>query len=181
MKRIGILFASVISVLILSSFITEQPGKSGNEVVIGTAVGNKAPELAFKSPDGKVITLSSLRGQMVLIDFWAAWCPPCRRENPNLVQAYRKFKDKTYLNGDGFTIYSVSLDRTQKSWVQAIQDDELEWDYHVSDLKYWDSEGAAIYGVRSIPTNYLIDGDGIILAKNLRGSYLESTLEQYLK
>ena len=181
MKKTGILLIGIVAVFVMSSFLNAaQPGQPDDDL-IGTAIGNQAPELAFESPDGDIIKLSSLRGQMVLIDFWAAWCPPCRKENPNLVQAYRKYKDASFQNGDGFTIYSVSLDRSEKSWVQAIEDDELESDYHISPLKYRNSQGAAIYGVRSIPSNFLIDGDGIIIAKNLRGPFLESTLEKFIK
>jgi len=117
----------------------------------------------------------------VLIDFWAAWCGPCRYENPNLVNAYKRFKDKEFKNGKGFTIYSVSLDRTKDRWVEAIQKDELEWPYHVSDLMYWNSDGAKIYKVNSIPSNYLIDGNGIILAVNLRGERLHEKLIALLK
>jgi len=146
--------------------------------VVGIQVGNKAPELKFKSPDGVEYSLSDLKGKMVLIDFWASWCSPCRRENPNVVRAYNKYKDKNFKNGNGFTVYSVSLDRSKDAWVNAIKADGLKWKYHVSDLKHWQSEGARIYHVRGIPTNFLINGDGIIVAKNLRGSKLETVLSQ---
>ncbi len=146
--------------------------------VVGTQVGNKAPELKFKSPDGVEYSLSDLKGKMVLIDFWASWCAPCRRENPNVVKAYKKYNDKNFKNGKGFTVYSVSLDRNKSDWVNAIKADGLVWKYHVSDLKHWQSEGARIYHVRGIPTNFLINGDGIIVAKNLRGSRLETVLSQ---
>ncbi len=181
MKRTGIGFISIISVLFLGSFMSASFSETGDDVIVGLNIGNKAPELAFENPEGKIIKLSSLKGQMVLIDFWAAWCPPCRKENPYVVQAYKSYRDKTFQNGDGFTIYSVSLDRSENDWVRAIKDDELEWEYHVSDLKYWKSEAAAIYGVRSIPSNFLIDGNGIIIAKGLRGPFLESTLNKFLK
>lgn len=147
----------------------------------GTEIGQKAPELKYNDPQGQPIALSSLKGKMVLIDFWASWCPPCRRENPHLVTAYHKYKDKEFTGGKGFTIYSVSLDAYKSSWEKAIADDKLAWPYHVSDLNYWDSEGAAIYNVSGIPTNYLIDGQGIIVAKDLRGAALEETLQSLLK
>jgi thiol-disulfide isomerase/thioredoxin len=147
----------------------------------GTQVGQIAPEISNTTPNGKQLSLSVLKGKLVLIDFWASWCRPCRYENPNIVKAYNKFKDKDFVNGKGFTIYSVSLDKNKKSWIQAIKDDNLTWEYHVSDLKGWYSMPAQKYGVRSIPSNFLIDENGKIVAKNLRGPKLESVLEQLLK
>ncbi len=148
----------------------------------GLRIGDKAPELAFKSPEGKLIKLSDLKGKMVLIDFWASWCGPCRRENPNVVKAYNEYKDKNFKNGSkGFTIYGVSLDKNKASWQNAINRDKLVWPYHVSDLKQWRSKAAKIYNVRGIPTNYLIDGDGIIIAKSLRGAALDEKLQSLVK
>lgn len=137
-----------------------------------TAVGVEAPELEFPNPEGKLMRLSDLRGKVVLIDFWASWCRPCRMENPNVVKLYNQYKDK------GFDIFSVSLDSSHDSWVAAIAADKLTWPNHVSDLKKWGSAGAKLYGVNSIPCTYLIDRDGKILAKNLRGDALARALKE---
>jgi len=147
----------------------------------GPEVGEKAPELAYENPNGKLIKLSSLKGKVVLIDFWASWCGPCRRENPNVVRVYEKYKNEKFTVGKGFTVYNYSLDKNMDKWKAAIEKDGLEWKNHVSDLKGWSAEGAAAYGVRSIPSNYLIDGEGNILAKNLRGTALDIALDKYLK
>lgn len=154
--------------------VTEQSG----ETVVGLQVGNQAPELSFSDPNGKTISLSSLKGKMVLIDFWASWCAPCRMENPNVVRTYEKYRDKKFKNGKGFTIYGVSLDQNSGRWQQAIVQDKLNWESHVSDLRGWQSEAANIYRIRSIPSNVLIDGKGIIVAKNLRGPSLDMALSK---
>ncbi|HEV8512140.1 MAG TPA: TlpA disulfide reductase family protein [Cyclobacteriaceae bacterium] len=138
-----------------------------------TAIGQVAPEIALANPDGQIVKLSSLRGKYVLIDFWAKWCGPCRKENPNVVKAYHRFKEK------GFEVYSVSLDRNKADWLQAIKEDGLTWT-HVSDLKYFECQAARDYNINAIPFSILLDKNGVILAKNLRGAALEQKLEEVL-
>ena len=156
---------------------TAMPDEWTMEQVATLKVGDKAPEIAQKDPSGEVRKLSDLKGNLVLIDFWASWCGPCRRENPNVVKTYNLYKDKLFKNGRGFEIFSVSLDQNKQSWEAAIQKDGLVWENHVSDLKYWRSEPARVYNVNAIPATFLVDGDGVIIAKNLRGSALEKTLK----
>ncbi|PWK76552.1 peroxiredoxin [Mucilaginibacter oryzae] len=137
------------------------------------ALGATAPEFAEADTAGKMVSLSSFRGKYVLIDFWASWCGPCRGENPNVVKAYKAYKDKN------FTILGVSLDRqnAKDKWLAAIHQDGLTWN-HVSDLKFWDSKVAALYAVRAIPQNFLVDPKGKIIGKNLRGEDLQNKLAE---
>jgi peroxiredoxin len=135
--------------------------------------GQVAPDFIQADPDGKPISLKEFRGKYVLVDFWASWCGPCRMENPNVVQAYQRYKAKN------FTVLGVSLDRDKPKWLQAIKDDNLTWP-HVSDLKFWQNEVAKLYQVSSIPQNFLLDPEGKIIGKNLRGAALDQFLEKTL-
>jgi thiol-disulfide isomerase/thioredoxin len=146
-----------------------------NSPAARVAIGAMAPELEFPDPTGKMRKLSDLRGKVVLIDFWASWCGPCRRENPNVTRIYSEYHDK------GFEIFSVSLDSDAASWMRAIEADKLVWPNHVSDLKKWQSQAAAIYGVRSIPSTFLLDKEGRIVQRDLRGADLERAVKQLVE
>ena len=140
-----------------------------------TGMGAVAPDFTLPDPEGTMVSLSSTRGKVVLLDFWAGWCPPCRAENPNIVSAFNKYGDK------GFTVFQVSLDQDRDVWLNAIETDKLGQWYHVSDLKYWESEVVPLYGFNSIPTSYLLDVDGKIIASNLRGDALQAKLEEIFR
>ena len=135
------------------------------------AIGQVAPEIELPNPDGDLVALSSLRGKYVLVDFWAKWCKPCRQENPNIVRMFKKYNSK------GFEVFGVSLDKNKSDWLQAIDEDGLHWT-QVSDLKFWNSAAAKTYDITAIPFAVLLDPDGKIIGKNLRGKALENKLAE---
>jgi thiol-disulfide isomerase/thioredoxin len=156
----------------MSKYTIEIDTKFKNEASL--MIGGVAPEIKMNNPDGKSLALSSLKGKVVLIDFWASWCGPCRRENPNVVKLYEKYKDQ------GFEIFGVSLDNDAARWKGAIQSDGLTW-MHVSDLLGWQNKAAKQYQVHSIPATFLLDKQGKIIAKGLRGADLEAAVAEALK
>ena len=138
-----------------------------------TAVGRTAPDFTLETPDGKPLSMHAVKGKVKILDFWASWCGPCRTENPNVVELYKKFHPK------GLEIIGVSLDENKDQWLQAIKDDKLGWK-QMSDLKGWQNEGAQLYAVNSIPHTMLVDADGTILARGLHGEKLQTKLEEVL-
>lgn len=174
-KKVQSGIADVFSDHLYYSMLSNQIAEAEKKLAstVNLQPGKQAPEIELPNPDGKVIPLSSLRGKVVLIDFWASWCKPCRRENPNVVKMYNEYVD------EGFEIYGVSLDRDKDKWVQAIQQDGLTWP-QVSDLKFWNSAAAQLYSVSSIPHTVLIDRDGKIIATGLRGQSLEAKVKESL-
>lgn len=152
-------------------------GKLGREKLTqmrGTMIGYPAINFAQADPNGKMVNLTDFKGKYVLVDFWASWCGPCRAENPNVVNAYNKYKDK------GFTVLGVSFDQNKDAWIKAIATDNLTWS-QISDLKGWANEAGKLYGISSIPQNLLLDKEGKIVAKNLRGAELDAKLEEIIK
>jgi len=167
-------FASATALLLAASPASRaapSPRHSLGPATPGRPTLPLAPDFRQADPQGKVVQLSALRGQYVLLDFWASWCPPCRAENPTLVRAYHQYKSRK------FTILSVSLDHDRAAWLKAVKTDGLTWT-QVSDLKGWDNDAAARYHIQAVPQNYLLDPSGHVVGQNLRGAALEQRLAQ---
>ncbi|MFT3883937.1 MAG: TlpA disulfide reductase family protein [Flavobacteriales bacterium] len=153
------------------------------ERLTGVNVGDLAPEIAMPDPNGDTLRLSSLKGQVVLVDFWASWCRPCRMESPHVRHAYHTYNDRLFTNGKGFSVFSVSLDRAGglAQWKKAIATDSLDWKWHVGDVTNGTPAAAQRYQVAFIPTNALIDGEGRVIRKDLHGEALEQALNALLQ
>lgn len=178
MKKNGLILGLILTIGMVSMAWMKNPmAPSGIP-----QVGDKAIDLKFLNPEDKEMALSELQGYVVLLDFWASWCGPCRRANPHVVKVYEEYKDQKFIKGtEGFEVFSVSLDKDKARWIDAIDKDNLSWKYHVSDLKGWRTEAGKPYGISSIPTTYLIDEEGYIIARNPSPAIIQMELDKRLK
>lgn len=168
--------AALIGVGVYNNYTANNTSTPANEDAQILQVGEVVPDLVGRTPDGKTIKLSDLRGKVVFIDFWASWCRPCVADMPHVVSAYNEYKDDEFRGGEGFTVFSVSLDQQKSRWTGAIERLNQTWPNHISDLRGWGSAHAELYNVNSIPTAFLIDGEGKLIYANVRGSQLPSLL-----
>ncbi|NCA83973.1 MAG: TlpA family protein disulfide reductase [Clostridia bacterium] len=172
----------IATTILISGLITfSLPVPAQTQAATGVEIGNTLPDITLNDLDGNPRSISQLRGNVVFVDFWASWCRPCRRENPVVVQTYTDYHNKKFKDATGFRIYSISFDKTHDDWSKAVEADGLLWDEQVSDLQGWRSVAAKKYNVRAIPMNFLIDQNGVIIAKNLRGDQLAEHLRKLVK
>lgn len=174
-------FKILVFILLVSGISNDLAGQAVTSPKTGIDVGNLAPNITMKDTNGNDLSLYDLKGSLVFISFWAAWCRPCRYENKALVEAFNTFKGKEFRNADGFRIFSVSLDKNRENWMAAIHRDGLAWSEHVSSLQGWESPVAKTYDITSIPANLLLNADGVIIAKNISIDQLNKMLETMIR
>jgi len=174
-------FSILVLILLISGISNVLVGQTKAPPKTGIELGNLAPNITMKDTNGSDLSLYDLRGSVVFISFWAAWCRPCRHENKALVETFMTFRGKQFRNADGFRIFSVSLDRTRENWMAAIEKDGLAWSEHVSSLQGWESPVAKTFEITTIPANILLNADGVIIAKNIQIDQLNELLNSMVR